>query len=429
MKRILLLAMVAFQAYNANAQCKDWKWPEDRKTAEEKNVLYTDALNGKRFQAAQGPHMWLLQNVPQLNTAIYINGEKIYKGLIKETTDETRKAVLVDSLLMIYDMRIENCGQENDVLPRKAYQSYRANIKKKEKLEELLQMFDKSYELKGNDLPYFMLVPYMRVVQQNAQRIKNLDETQILERYENIIEATDYQIKKGDKNSPKVKAYKPKIEGMLVGLVDIDCDFVRENFGPKFKEKPDDIKLAKTIFKFMLDGKCTDDPLWLESGELILKNEPDYGIAKALGGKFKAAKDFGKAEKYFNMAIDLTDDPSNKADMYIQIGGMKGKVEARRMFRKALEVDPSKKGAYTAIGLLYFNSFDQCKAGKDKVVDYAVFLAAYDMFQLAGNTKYMKSAKDAFPSKEDVFTFNYEVGQKVSVGCWIGTETTIRTRD
>ena len=41
-----------------------WNWPEDKDVAEEKNVVYTDALKAKRYADAVEPLAWLLSNAP-----------------------------------------------------------------------------------------------------------------------------------------------------------------------------------------------------------------------------------------------------------------------------------------------------------------------------------------------------------------------------
>ncbi|MEM7108489.1 MAG: hypothetical protein AAF519_09715, partial [Bacteroidota bacterium] len=427
--------MTAFTllGYIAHAQCGDWNFPEDKSTFDEKNVLYNDALRGDNFKNAQKPHMWILKNAPDVNDAIYINGEKIYKGLIDAEKDDARKKVLIDSLMLMYDMRLKYtpCGKEADIAARKAYNAYRYNVRNKSELENILKLYDQAYQLNGNDLPYYMLLPYMSVVQYNSRYKKNLSEDKILDYYDQIMGVVDYQIEneKDSKRVEKLKGYKSSIDGILVGLVDINCDFVKSNLEPKFKEDPTNLKMAKKIFGFMLNGKCTDDPLWLETGEVILANEPDYGIAKALGVKFKAAKDNDKASQYFTQALEITDDPSNKADMYIQLGNLKSGAAARDFYRKALSADPNKKEAYAAIGYLYYGSFETCAGKKDWVKDRAIFIAAYDKFRQAGNSSMMAKAKEAFPSKEEVFTYNYKAGDKISVGCWVGETVTIQTRD
>lgn len=427
-KHILMTAVIAAPMSFASAQCNDWKWPEDKAKAEEKNVLYTDALRASNFEAAKGPHQWLLQNAPDLNTAIYINGEKIYKGLMESTKDEAMIQNYFDSLILIYDMRVKYCNEENDVIVRKAYETYRQNARNVKELPHMLELFDKAYELNKNKLDYYVILPYMSTVVNNAKYVKNLSETQILERYDNIMEVIDYNLNTVKTNEERWTKYRSQVDGMLVGVVNVDCDFVRTNLGPKFKANPDDLKLAKKIFGFMLNGKCTDDPLWLEAGKKIQSKEPEYGLAKNIGLKLKGANN-AEAEKFFNQAIELTDDPGNKADMYIQLGTLKSGAAAREMYRKALAADPTKKEAYTAIGYLYFQSFEDC-AGKQNIVqDRAVFLAAYDMFEKGGNAKAMESAKAQFPAVTEIFEQNMEKGETITVGCWINETTELRTRD
>ena len=433
MKKILFSAVVALTGYYAHAQCGDWKFPEDKAKFDEKNVLYTDAVRNKDYKSAKVPHQWILINAPDVNNAIYINGEKIYKGLADAEKDEAQKKVYIDSLMLMYDMRLKYtpCGKEADIAARKAYNAYRYKVKNRDELEGILTLFDEAHKLNDKALPYYMLLPYMSVVQYNAKYLKSLSEDQILDRYDKIMEVVDYQIanEKKEDRVAKLKGYKNSIEGILVGLVNIDCDFVREKLGPKFKENPDDLKMAKKIFGFMLKGKCTDDPLWLETGEVILASEPDFAIAKALGGKYRVANDNAKAETYYKQALEIATSSSDKADMYIQLGRLKSGSTARDYYRKALGAEPGNKEAYSAIGLLYYGSFDNCAGKEDWVKDRAVFIAAHDMFRRAGNTSMMSKAKEAFPSKEEVFTYNYEVGQQITVGCWIGETVTIQTRD
>ena len=59
-----------------------WNWPEDKATAEEKNVLYTDYLKQGNCQMSIEPNRWLMQNVPGLHVSIYQNAIKILRCLI-----------------------------------------------------------------------------------------------------------------------------------------------------------------------------------------------------------------------------------------------------------------------------------------------------------------------------------------------------------
>ncbi|MDH5604315.1 MAG: hypothetical protein OEY51_10255 [Cyclobacteriaceae bacterium] len=79
-------------------QCNEWIWPDDKATAEEKYVLHNDLVKNEQYAKAIAPHNWLLTNAPNLNKAIYINGENIYSSLADAEENEDRKNAYVDSL-------------------------------------------------------------------------------------------------------------------------------------------------------------------------------------------------------------------------------------------------------------------------------------------------------------------------------------------
>lgn len=429
----VLVALAGVQT--AMAQCKDWKWPEDKAKAEECNVLYTDAVKNGHYKQAIVPHQWLLTNAPNLNTSIYIQGAEIYDKLADQEKDAAKKQVYIDSLMLIYDMRIQNCGEEVSVMNRKALSFYKFNLNSP-KANEVLALMDKVFEISGNNVSDGLLIPYMQTIKINALKLKALNEEQILQRYDVVSAVIDAKIKKAQsegKPVDKLKKTKDDVDAILITMVKVDCDFVRKNLAPKFKQNPSDIVLAKKIFGFMLQGKCTDDPLWLEAGEAIHVVEKDFGLAKNLGVRYLTADNFEKAEYYLGEALGLAQNNTDKAEILVLQGGIAArkerKSEARELYRQAAAADPSNKAAYEKIGDLYYQSFNDCSKRENQADDRAVYLLAYDYYAKAGDSQKMGMAKASFPSKEDIFLVNYTAGQSVRVGCWIGESTTIRTRD
>jgi len=104
------------------------------------------------------------------------------------------------------------------------------------------------------------------------------------------------------------------------------------------------------------------------------------------------------------------------------------KSKARNSAYKAVGADPSRKVAYKLIGDLYFRSYNDCKAGVSKVQDRAVYLAAFEMYRKAGDAKMMASAKQQFPSIEEIFELDMKEGESITVGCWINETVTIQRR-
>lgn len=423
------------------AQCKEWKWPtepEQKAKAEEKVSLYDDYRKNNEFAKAK-PHLnWLLTNTPNLNTSIYINGAEIYQKLASAEKDAAKKNALVDSLLLIHDLRIKNCGEEASVTNRKALAAvaFWANENGKEKY--VLDLMDLAFKLNGNDVLDGTILPFMQVIRINKVKLKNLTDDQVLERYDMVMGILDAKIKVASSQGKqdlvtRYRSWKDEVDKILITIVKVDCDFVRTNLGPKFKKNPADIGLAKKIFAFMLQDKCTDDPLWMEAAEAILKDEKDYGIAKNLGIRYLATENFTKANEMFAIALETAPGNSEKADVLIYKGSIEArkgsKTAARDLYRQALAADGNKKEAYEKIGDLYYSSFSDCAKKDNMAEDRLVYLAAYDMYQRAGEAKKMAMAKDQFPSKEDIFLVNWSAGDTQRVTCWINETVTIRTRD
>ncbi len=439
MKTILTgVLMLAFLTSNIdlNAQCREFKWPEDKGTAEEKVALYGDAMKQGQYRAAAAPFMWMLKNAPDWHVKLYIDGADLYDNLAEKEKDPAKKQQLVDSMLMMYDMRVKNCGDEVNVLNRKAFYAYKYNVTNKDKSVELLKLFDRVAEISGTNMSDGNLVAYMTTVQANQVLLKNLSDEQILERYDRIIKIADDKLKKYEaagktKDASKIKEYKGVIDDLLIGLVKVDCEFVKTNLEPKFKTNPNDIALAKKIFGFMLQGKCTDDPLWLQAGEVIHKEEKDFGLAKNLALKYMGNEDLDKAESLFKEALALASSASDKGDVLIYLGSIQAKRNnknaARDYYRQATEA--GNKDGFEKIGDLYYSSFNDCKKSVNMAEDRLVYIAAYNMYSRAGASQKMSQAKSQFPSKEEIFLFNWKVGDTMRVSCWIGETVSIDTRD
>ncbi len=428
--------MLAVLNFDSIAQCREFKWPEDKSMAEEKVALYGDAMKQGQYRAAAKPFTWMLKNAPDWHVKLYIDGADIYDNLAEKEKDPARKQQLVDSMLMMYDLRIKYCGDEVNVLNRKAFYAYKYNVTNKDKSEELLKLFDHVAEISGTEMSDGNLVAYMQVVQANNVLLKNLSDEQILERYDKIVSIANAKIKAYEaagktKNATKIKEYVGVIDELLIGMVKVDCNFVKSNLEPKFRKTPNDLPLAKKIFGFMLQGKCTDDPLWLEVGELIDKAEPDFGLAKNMGLKYMGNENFDKAEQFLKEALELASTQQDKGEILVYLGSIQAKNNnknaARDYFRKAAEA--GNKDGYEKIGDLYYSSFNDCKKGVNMAEDRLVYIAAYNMYARAGASQKMAQAKSQFPSKEEIFLFNWKVGDTMRVSCWVGETVTIDTRD
>jgi hypothetical protein len=110
--------------FNLHAQCNEWNWPPDRKLAEEKVALLQDAMANKKYRQALLPFNWIVTYAPQMNYGIYVHGTNIYEALANREKDINKRKNYIDSLLIIYDLRIKFCGDEANVLGRNALDAF-----------------------------------------------------------------------------------------------------------------------------------------------------------------------------------------------------------------------------------------------------------------------------------------------------------------
>ncbi len=435
---VLMLA-IGLSAFNqVSAQCgAEYKWPADKAKAEESLVLLKDNRAGNP-KSAIAPLNWLIANAPDLNKSLYIYGADVYEALAKSEKDAAKKAKYVDSLLIIYDLRIANteCGEKASIMNRKALAAY-PYLLNSEKVKDLMKMMDETYDLNKENVMDGTLVPYMQTIYMVKMKFQGLTDDEVMDKYDNltdIIEKKGKKAKAEGKPDAKYIKYGEDVDNIFISTgPKFDCEKVKARLEPKYNANPNDIDLAKKIFYSMLRGKCTDDPLWLKTAEQVFNETPDFGIAKNLAIKYLAQEKYKEADEWFKKALAIAPTSGDKAEMIMyraRIEAKQGsKVTARDLGRQALTADPSTKEAYELIGDLYMNSAKDCLKEKSYAEDRLIFLAAYDMYARSGDQQKMAQAKSQFPSTSEIFEIGWKEGESKKIDwCWVGESVVIRTR-
>jgi tetratricopeptide (TPR) repeat protein len=441
--RVMVSVAILLSAIGAFGQCKDQIWPENKAKAEECLALYGDDFKSGKYKEAKSPLLWLIKNAPKVNRQIYIDAADLYDKAATAEADPAKKQIMIDSMLIMYDLRIASCGEEANVLNRKANASFKHNYKNKEKLPGLLELFDKVFEMNGNNVSDATLTTYMDLTDLNAKYVKNLSCDQVMARYDKLMLIIDAKVKLAlEKNKPadveKLKGYKTRIEDTMIKSVTAlgcaTCDFVKKNMEPKWRQNPTDLGMAKKMFGFMLADKCTDEPLWLELGDIMIDGgEKDFGLMKNVAIKHIGKGNMTRAEALMKEASALAKEPQDKSEALMILGSMESKkgnkMGARDLFRQANAADAKNLEALSKIGDMYFNSFDDCKKLKSQAEDRLVYIAAFDIYARAKDNQGMAKSKAQFPSKDEIFDLNWKSGETKRVECWIQTDVVLRTRD
>jgi tetratricopeptide (TPR) repeat protein len=412
-----------------------WNWGDNPTTAKEKNAIYNDMMKNNNFKGAVEPLEWLLANTPDLNSAIYINGVKIYDKLQADETDPTQKKAYQSRCLALYDQRIENFGNEAEVLNRKAYKAYKFLRDDKSSYEELYNLFERTFELNGDKVAVNNLVAYMDVIRRYRANGGSLTDDEVLEKYGKTMAILDKNVEtfeKAGKDTASLEKNRDFINKMLTGMVKMDCAFIEEKIGPAFESDPSDLDMAKRIIALSLTYNCSKSPIFLKAAVTVQDQEPTFSMAKIIAIKNDAAKNYDMANKYYLEALELATTNQQRADIeyglanHYRARGMKAR--SRTSALAAVRSDPSRKEAYKIVGDLYMTSYNDCRQGISKVDDRAVFLAAYKMYERAGDRSGMSNAEKQFPSMEEIFELSLKEGQELKVGCWINETVTLKRR-
>jgi len=409
-----------------------WNWPADpavEAKAREYNAAYFDYMKAEQFAEATKPLNWLLVNVPNLNESIYIQGVTVYKGAADNTEDAIQKRVYQDSVMAIYDKRGELYNNHVKWIETKGYYGYLFYRADKAKIPGVIADFEKAVELKGS-INYQFVPAYFDLVEKNYSLNKAYTPEQVLTIYDKSNKLLDAAGATGK----DVTGSKATLETLLVKMKLIDCDFIENTMGPKLTADPTNEELAEQIFTYSLQYKCISTKAFLAALEFKDSKNPTYKTSQVRGMLYMSANDFEKAEPVFEKALTLAATDKEKAEVQMELakiyarGGKKS--AARTAAREAAGLDPELvSSAYGLIGDLYMSSYNDCRGGESRAKDYSVFIAAYNAYQRAGDSKGMGSARSRFPSKEELFTEGFQVGSTLSTGCWVGETVTLSTRD
>jgi tetratricopeptide (TPR) repeat protein len=408
----------------------NWKWPSDPKQeakAREFNAAYVDYMKAEQFVEATKPLNWLLQNAPDLNESIYINGVTVYNGAVGITTDAAQKRVYQDSVMTVFDKRKEFFNNESKWIENKAYYAYQFYRGDKSKLNDAVGVYDRVVEVNGTFNTISLVAYYFDLVYRNS---KAYTKEEILSRYEKL----SALVAEAEANGKDVSVAKSTIEQLVVALDLIDCEFIEKTLGPKLSNSGEVLLTAEQIVKYSVQNKCINTDIFLKALEIVDSEKPTFGTSQIRALRYMQNKEYDKALPILEKALTLAENDAQKADIQIEIArifaqnGRKNAARSAALDAAKLDAEKSKE-AWNMIGQLYMTSFNECSGGQSRAKDYSVFIAAYNAYQRAGNSKGMSDARSRFPSKEELFTEGKQPGESINTGCWIGETVTLSTRD
>ncbi|MBO4575325.1 MAG: hypothetical protein J5708_08405 [Bacteroidales bacterium] len=385
-------------------------------------------------------------NCPGYKERTLTDGTKIVNNaLIRNTKDAALKEKYIDTLVMVYEARVQ-------YFPQTKAGNQVGNIKGRmgldlmafpSRLEQSYLALKDAIDIEGNNSASNFIDGYfMQII--NMAKAGKLDEAVIIEEYSRLMDIVDYNINtkyaEGSTEKDREKQYanyvqtKNNLEGAVQPYA--NCEDLVRIYQKKYDAEPDNVELLNKIASTLAARNCDKSDLYLAVAIKLHKLNPSPESAYFIGKRYLVDQEYGKAVSYLLEATKSTDNQSaQQAYKYLaQIMLKEGNWEQGRTYaRKAIELNKNDGEPYMIIGYLYASSGKDCNV--NPLHAKAVYWAAVDKFQRAKEVDPSMASKanemireysKLFPTSEDAFFYNVFEGDDYQVECWINEKTKAR---
>lgn len=436
MKKVSVLFLLAALSLISISSFAQGKYGKDSVECTRNISFYTDYM--KQGNLAEAAPLWreaLKYCPPGVRQGLYVDGQKIIKFLIeKNKANVALKNSLIDSLLMMYDLRSEYfpkyilTAQTNKALDIVNY--------KGDQNKFVLETLEKVIKMGGPNVdPSVFVLAMQRVSDMYAK--KEVDAEKVMNLYSSLTPLLEVQIKA---NHPDAASVKKDVDNLFAVSGVASCENIVALFTPKLEATPNDKELVSGIVGLLNNGGCYKEPLFLKAVESLYKMDPSYQSAFYLYKLYSMKEDYTNAAKMLQEAVD-SDQSGPKEDaeyLYtlasIYYGKLESPARAISLAKRAAELDPSYNGkVYMLMGSVWASS----RCGGNEIESRAKWWVAVDFFVKAKNAdptlteeadRFISTYRQYFPKQEDAFMYDVIDGSSYTVSCaGMRESTTVRT--
>ncbi len=445
--KILVSAVLTVVGLSAYAQdLSDPKYAKWGETLEERkeNILNSsylkEEINNHNFDSASGYLHKLIEKCPAASENIYVNGTKLYKQRINRAQTLAEKNAYVDSLLWLYDVRLENFGTHRTrgkdyILERKAreYLTYKESDR-----EGIRNAFEAAIaaqvEATGKADPEVLAIYFKNLCDDYSNDVVDAM---------TVVSAYDGNAKYFEGIAPEQEEFKDQFEKCFAMSGAASCENIEKIFAKKIADAPEDETVIAQAMDLMTRAKCESD-FFLSVGEKYYAMKPSSLTAKLLAEAFQNRKEYEKANQYLREALAKETNDAERENLLVRIGILEVTTndyrDAVEAFREAQKINPEDGLIYYFLPQCYVFGAKNCNGfAKD-----ATFWVAYDMLQkaipllegddypeFAANAKSLAATyRSAFPTTEECFFNELSEGSTYTVNCGFvsGVPTKVRYR-
>lgn len=413
--------------------------------------LYKEYFKQNNYEKALPYWRIIYKEAPGFKKQAFFDGQVMFTSLIQNTQDAALREKYIDTLMAIYDKRIECWGDKDYVLTNKAIDTWKY---RPGNLVDVKNIFQEALQAGGNNAKYYALSNYFRVLLELKDKPGGVTTDFIKEEYPKLINICDVNIAKADKEAENFKATKADLQSLYKNEI-LPKRFQEGGIwysGINALQKADSIlkwlnedstlqNLNEMYYYVRRDAEVKDSLIKIQLETKIFEISPSADKANDLGAHYYNKQDFVTAEKYFKKSYELATKNEDKirvsislADTYRQ---MKKFPEARDAAKAAIALDSTVAKAYYLIGILYMSSGELCGPGTG-FESQKVLWPAFDYLEKAKTldpslaeviNPLLTEYKQFLPDRATIAGKGLKVGGTYFVNCWIQENGTVRAKN
>lgn len=430
MKKILALIVFVNIGGTLLAQGKYGATPEDSIKCIE-SLIYKDYLKNDPALALS---LWrtAYNTCPSSQKSLYINGVKLYKGLIKNSKDAAMQKAYKDTMYSIFDQRIEVFGQKGLVLGKKGQTML---VYSKKEPQKTFDVLNEAIALTGDKTESGTAVATMFAII-NLEKNGLTTKEEVIKMFGKLSDICEKNVNH-PKYGEKYVAAQEKIQDVTSPY--LACDVLIPMAEKDFEKNKEDVNWLRRTVKLLKAKKCYEAAIFSQIAEAYFDKEPSADGAEGMGNLFLAKKEYTKAVDFFKKALDMVESDEDKAHHSYNVAQAylyaKQYSQVRVYAQKAANAKAGWGEPYILIGDAYAYSTGVCDDGE--LGKWGVTWAAVDAYQKAKSidasvsetaNKKIARASGSYPTTKDIFFYGKADGDSYTVGCWINKATTIRTK-
>ncbi len=408
--------------------------------------LYKEALKKKMYDYSIDAWRVMFEECPDVKIQLYSDGVEIYKHYIKQADNDESRQALVDTLLMIYDQRMQYFGDHPKypsgwVLGRKGLDIVTYRRHQKSSLMEAFDCFEQSFQQLNTRMEPMVAVNWLQAT--NALvNTNDLDYNKLLSVYFNVDDVLSNHISK--QQSQQRVALLKKVSNtcteILIKSGYDDCGALESALLPKYESYKENQEKLERLLKLMVAFDCTDGELYSMAAEQNYRLNPNAQAAYLLAKYFVRQGKFDKAKEYYLKGISLDPEGELQAQCFYELAVItfshfNDSREARKYAKDALQARSDWGKPYILIGNIYAQ--ESAKYGDNDFEHQTVYWVAIDQFRKAKAVdpecsleadKQIKLYTQYLPDKETGFFHGIQEGDSYTVGSWINEKTKVRYR-